>query len=183
MHPSLSHRCLVRKGGIAADYKALSTPEQERLTKKFALMLKNDLGPDTDIPAPNVNAGAREMGWMLHAWRMSSGRYGRAMITGKPVNLGGSQGRGESTGRGIQVVPDVLANAGGVTVSYFEWVQNRQEFYWPLGEVMDRLTTKMVDAYRQIAQRAKDTRCSLRQAAYEIAIERIVQITMERGVQ
>jgi len=310
------------KGGIAVDYRALSVPEQERLTKKFALMLTNDIGADTDIPAPDVNTGAREMGWMLHAWRMSSGRYDRAMITGKPVDLGGSQGRTEATGRGvvivlmeaardlgiapegataavqgfgnvgrhaalelarrgtkviavsdigggvmneagldldalsahvartgsvtgfpggrtvghpdvltakcdflipaaledaitaevsrniqariigegangpttkeaaeilgqrgIQVVPDVLANAGGVTVSYFEWVQNRQEFYWPIGEVMDRLTTKMVDAYRQIAQRAKDTHCSLRQAAYEIAIERIVQITMERGVQ
>lgn len=310
------------KGGIAVDYKSLSTPEQERLTKKFALMLTNDIGPDTDIPAPDVNTGAREMGWMLHAWRMSSGRYDRAMITGKPIEFGGSQGRAEATGRGvvivlceaardlgiapegataavqgfgnvgrqaalelarrgtkviavsdinggvmneagldleglsghvartgsvigfpggravghldvltakcdflipaaledaitaeisravqariicegangpttqeaaeilcqrgIQVVPDVLANAGGVTVSYFEWVQNRQEFYWPIGEVMDRLTTKMVDAYRQMAQRAQDRRCSLRQAAYEIAIERIVRITMARGVQ
>lgn len=310
------------KGGIAVDYKALSKSEQERLTKKFALMLTNDIGADTDIPAPDVNTGAREMAWMLHAWRMSSGRYDRAMITGKPVDLGGSQGRAEATGRGvvivlleaardkginpegataavqgfgnvgrhaalelarhgtkviavsdvhggvmnesgldlealschvaqagrvadfpgarnvghldvlaakcdflvpaaledaitadvarqvqarimvegangpttqeaaeilcrrgIMVVPDVLANAGGVTVSYFEWVQNRQEFYWPVHKVMERLTTKMVDAYRQIADRSKDENCSLRQAAYEMAIERIVQIALERGTQ
>ncbi len=92
------------KGGIAVDYKALSVPEQERLTKKFALMLTNDIGADTDIPAPDVNTGAREMGWMLHAWRMSSGRYDRAMITGKPVDLGGSQGRTEATGRGVVIV-------------------------------------------------------------------------------
>ncbi|NLF72881.1 MAG: Glu/Leu/Phe/Val dehydrogenase [Candidatus Anammoximicrobium sp.] len=309
------------KGGIAVDYQSLSMPEKERLTKKFALMLTNDIGADTDIPAPDVNTGAREMGWMLHAWRMSSGHYDRGMITGKPVDMGGSLGRAEATGRGVvivlleaardlglapeeataavqgfgnvgrhaalelgrqgtkvvavsdvsggvmneagldlealsahvartglvqgfpggrsvghldvltakcdflipaaledaitaavsrdiqariicegangpttqeaaeilnrrgvQVVPDVLANAGGVTVSYFEWVQNRQEFYWPIGKVLDRLSTKMVDAYRQIAERAKEARCSLRQSAYEIAIERIVQITMERGV-
>jgi glutamate dehydrogenase/leucine dehydrogenase len=310
------------KGGVAVDYRALSRAEQERLTKKFAIMLTNDIGADTDIPAPDVNTGAREMAWMLHAWRMNSGRYDRAMITGKPVDLGGSQGRTEATGRGvvivlneaardlgidpsgataavqgfgnvgrhaafelarrgtkvvavsdvqgavanasgldlealscysdrtgsvvgfpdarpvdhldvltakcdflvpaaledaitadvaqniqarlvvegangpttqeaadilcrrgIQVVPDVLANAGGVTVSYFEWVQNRQEFYWPLEEVMTRLTTKMVDAYRQIADRAQQVKCSLRQSAYELAIERIVKITLERGVQ
>jgi glutamate dehydrogenase (NAD(P)+) len=307
---------------VAVDYRALSRAEQERLTKKFAIMLTNDIGADTDIPAPDVNTGAREMAWMLHAWRMNSGRYDRAMITGKPVDLGGSQGRTEATGRGvvivlneaardlgidpsgataavqgfgnvgrhaafelarrgtkvvavsdvqgavanesgldlealscysdrtgsvvgfpdarpvdhldvltakcdflvpaaledaitadvaqniqarlvvegangpttqeaadilcrrgIQVVPDVLANAGGVTVSYFEWVQNRQEFYWPLEEVMTRLTTKMVDAYRQIADRAQQVKCSLRQSAYELAIERIVKITLERGVQ
>ncbi len=310
------------KGGIAVDYPALSLAERERLTKKFAIMLARDIGSDTDIPAPDVNTGAREMAWMLHAWRMTSGQYERSMITGKPLDLGGSQGRVEATGRGvvtvlmekareegidpqgatasvqgfgnvgqhvalelvrrgtkviavsdvhgglhhpdgidiselakyvkqfgsvagfpganpishtavltmkcdflvpaaleecitaeiapqiqariiaegangpttleanhilwhrgIPIVPDVLANAGGVTVSYFEWVQNRQEFYWSHEEVVQRMTEKMVAAYRQIAERAKDEKTSLRQAAYEIAIERVVQVLLERGVQ
>jgi len=310
------------KGGIAVDYRRLSITEQERLTKKFAIMLQNDIGHDTDIPAPDVNTGAREMAWMLDTWRMTSGHYDRAMITGKPLNLGGSQGRVEATGRGvitmlmeaasdrgidpqgataavqgfgnvgqhaalelvrrgtrviavsdvagavgdpagldiaalvdhvrrsgavtgfsggrplthcevltadcdflvpaaledaitaeiapeirariiaegangpttqeaarileardICVVPDVVANAGGVTVSYFEWVQNRQEYYWTHQEVIERMTAKMVAAYREMAQRARDRQCSLRQAAYEIAIDRVVQVSLERGVQ
>lgn len=310
------------KGGIAVDYPSLSLAERERLTKKFAIMLARDIGSDTDIPAPDVNTGAREMAWMLHAWRMTNGQYERSMITGKPLDLGGSQGRVEATGRGvvtvlvekareegidpaaataavqgfgnvgqhvaldlarrgtkviaisdvrgglfnpdgidvaelakyskrcgtivgfpfakaishlevltakcdflvpaaleecitaevapqiqariiaegangpttieanhilwnrgIPIVPDVLANAGGVTVSYFEWVQNRQEFYWSHEEVIQRLTDKMVAAYRQIAERAKEEKTSLRQAAYEIAIERVVQVLLERGVQ
>lgn len=310
------------KGGIAVDYKALSITEQERLTKKFAIMLTKHIGPDTDIPAPDVNTGGREMAWMLDAWRMAHGRYDRGMITGKPINLGGSQGRVEATGRGVVIValeaardigidpsrataavqgfgnvgqhaalalfeqrarviavsdlkgaitapdgleipalieyarrkgtvlgfpgsapashmdvlaapcdflvpaaleecitaevaphvqarivaegangpttqeaanllhqrgvvivPDVIANAGGVTVSYFEWVQNRQEFYWPREEVLQRLKEKMITAYRQVAERARHRRVSLRQAAYEIAIERVVQISLERGVQ
>jgi len=310
------------KGGIAVDYLALSMAERERLTKKFAIMLANDVGRDTDIPAPDVNTGAREMGWMLHAWRMTSGHYDRGMITGKPLDLGGSQGRVEATGlgvvitlleaardlgidpegataavqgfgkvgrhsafelarrgckvvavsdaagavynpggldlqalaehsdrigsvanfpggtpidhrevlcadcdflipaaledaitaklaphirariiaegangpttkeagqilnsRGVCVVPDVLANAGGVTVSYFEWVQNRQEYYWAHKEVIDRLTERMVAAYRQVADRARDQKVSLRQAAYETGMERVVKVTLERGVQ
>jgi len=310
------------KGGIAVDYQALSMAERERLTKKFAIMLTNDVGRDTDIPAPDVNTGAREMGWMLHAWRMTSGHYDRGMITGKPLDLGGSQGRVEATGRGVVttlieaawdlgidpdgataavqgfgkvgrhsalelarlgcrviavsdvvgavcnpggldlqaladhsdrtgsvagfpggkpidhrevlcakcdflvpaaledaitadiashiqariiaegangpttreageilnrrgicVVPDVLANAGGVTVSYFEWVQNRQEYYWTHQEVLDRLRERMQTAYRQIADRARDQKVSLRQAAYEIGIERVVRVALERGVQ
>ena len=85
--------------------------------------------------------------------------------------------------RGIRVVPDVLANAGGVLVSYFEWVQNRQEYYWTEEEVSDRMTTKMVNAYRAVADRAKADKSSLRQAAYGIAIERVAQAALERGVQ
>lgn len=309
------------KGGIAVDYQALSLAEKERLTKKFAVMLANDVGHDIDIPAPDVNTSGREMAWMLHAWRMSGKHYDRGMITGKPVDLGGSQGRVEATGygvvvtlletaaqmgidpegataavqgfgnvgqhaalalaqrgtkvvavsdvrggianrdgldvpalvehvrctgsvvgfpgsrpvghvevlctpcdflipaaleeciteqiapklqariiaegangpttreaseilfqRGIPVVPDVLANAGGVTVSYFEWVQNRQEYYWSRDEVLQRMTEKLSAAHEQVSQRAQQRRISLRQAAYEIAIERITNIMVERGV-
>mgnify|MGYP005834917709 CR=1 FL=1 len=310
------------KGGIAVDYKTLSLAEQERLTKKFAIMLSNHVGQDTDIPAPDVNTGPREMAWMLDVWRRAHGAYQHAIVTGKPVDLGGSLGRNESTGkgcvlvllqaardmgidphgataaiqgfgnagqhaalelaahgtkviavsdtrgaianpdgldvpaliehklrtgtvcefahsrpippqqvfttkcdflipaaleesltsefaplvhariiseaangpttseadeilykRGICVIPDVLANAGGVTVSYFEWVQNRQQYYWPLEEVNERLSNTLVKAYRSVHEHARARRCSLRQAAYEIAIERVVQATLERGVQ
>ena len=310
------------KGGIAVDYQALSRAEKERLTKKFAIMLSRDIGEDTDIPAPDVNTGAQEMAWMMDAWRMTTGSFHRAMVTGKPVDMGGSHGREEATGkgvaitlletakdmgidprgataaiqgwgkvaqptalelakqgtrivavseyegavrnpdgldvpaliehrnrtggiadfpgsepmprdavltypcdflipaalensittdnapdiqariiaegangpttpdaadilfeRGIRVVPDVLANAGGVLVSYFEWVQNRQEYYWSEEEVADRMTRKMVAAYRAVADRAAADDSSLRQAAYGIAIERVVQAALERGVQ
>ena len=310
------------KGGISVDYKALSMAERERLTKKFAIVLTSDVGENTDIPAPDVNTGPQEMAWMANAWRMNSGRYHRGMVTGKPLDLGGSLGRVEATGRGcvitlveaardrgidvpgasfavqgfgnagqyaaiemvrqgarlvavsdsraaivnpdgldvatlikhkeetgcvakfpgshpidpfqvlvgehdflipaaledaitaevarevkakiiaeaangpttqdamhilfkkgITVVPDVLANAGGVTVSYFEWVQNRQEYYWTHEVVIERMTSRLITAYRQIAQRAKNKETSLRQAAYEIAIERVVRATLERGAQ
>ncbi|MBN2292283.1 MAG: hypothetical protein JXM70_07655 [Pirellulales bacterium] len=89
-------------------------PEKERLTKKFAMVLANDIGEETDIPAPDVNTGLQEMAWMSHAWRM---------------------------------------------------------------------TDRLVSAYRQIAERAKAEKTSLRQAAYENAIERVVQVALERGVQ
>ncbi|MBN1909221.1 MAG: Glu/Leu/Phe/Val dehydrogenase [Pirellulales bacterium] len=310
------------KGGITVDYKSLSTAEKERLTKKFAIVLANDIGENTDIPAPDVNTGPQEMAWMSHAWRMSTGQYNRAMITGKPLDLGGSLGRTEATGhgcaitmleaardagidpngatmviqgfgnagryaaiemghqgtktivasdsraavhnpdgldvqaliehkdktgsvanfpggktmdpngvltaecdflvpaaledcitaeiapkiqakiigeaangpttqdaihilyeRGITVIPDVLANSGGVTVSYFEWVQNRQEYYWTREEVIDRMRARLVNAYREIADRAKAEDTSLRQAAYENAIERVVRAALERGAQ
>ncbi len=310
------------KGGICVDYKALSEAEQERLTKKFAILLANDIGEDTDIPAPDVNTGPREMAWMSHAWRMARGKYQRAMITGKPLDNGGSLGRVEATGRGcaitllevsrnkgidpagatyavqgfgnagryaavelsrhgsrltavcdsraavgnpdgmdvkelirhkeqtgcvadfpgskpidprevltgkfdylipaaledaitaeiapkiqakiiaeaangpttqdamdilfkrgVTVVPDVLANSGGVTVSYFEWVQNRQEYYWTHEEVIERMTKRLISAYKDIHERSEAEGVSLRQAAYENAIERVVRVSLERGVQ
>jgi len=310
------------KGGIAVDYKSLSLSEKERLTKRYAIMLANDVGENTDIPAPDVNTGSREMAWMLDAWRMTSGKYNHGMITGKPLDLGGSLGRAEATGHGcvitmleaardagidprgsrtsiqgfgnagqyaarelaragskivaasdshtaiindtgfdaealiefkvrtgglagfpggrvvahndiltakcdflvpaaledsitesnasdikariigeaangpmtqgamqiltdkkVVVIPDILANSGGVTVSYFEWVQNRQEYYWTRDEVIQKMREKLVKAYRQVADRAKDRKITLRQAAYEISIERVAAALMERGVQ
>lgn len=310
------------KGGIAVDYNRLSLAEKERLTKKFAIVLARDVGPNTDMPAPDVNTGEREMAWMVHTWRMISGEYARGTVTGKPIDLGGSQGRREATGtgvvvvlaeaaremgidlqrataaiqgfgnvgshaalelvrrgvkvvavsdigggvwnpqgldipalfqhaqqtgsvvgfpqaetvpheavlcapcdflipaaledaidaqlakkiqarmvveaangpttqqageileqRGIPLVPDILANAGGVTVSYFEWVQNRQELYWTKEEVLSRMAEKLIQAYQQVSERAKQRKIPLRQAAYEVAIERVVQAALERGVQ
>lgn len=310
------------KGGIAVDYPALSLAEKERLTKKFAIVLAKDVGPNSDMPAPDVNTGEREMAWMVHTWRMISGEYARGAVTGKPIDLGGSQGRREATGtgvvvvlseaaremgvdisrataavqgfgnvgsyaalelarrgtkviavsdigggvyhsdgldihallehsrrtgsvvgfpdaqtvsheavlctpcdflipaaleetidaalaskiqaklivegangpttaqadamltqRGIRIVPDIVANAGGVTVSYFEWVQNRQEYYWTREEVLSRMADKLLEAYRCVSDRARDQGITLRQAAYEVAIERVVQAALERGVQ
>ncbi len=310
------------KGGVAVDYKSLSLTEKERLTKRYALILLDDLGPDKDIPAPDVSTSEREMAWIMDTWRMIHGRYERAVVTGKPVSVGGSRGRREATGRGVViavteaardigldiagataaiqgfgnvgkaaamqlhaqgakvvavsdvqcaivntggldipalcehcelggvlaefaeaeqiprddlltmevdilipaalenaitagnaadikariigegangpvtpeavdilggkdmvVIPDILANAGGVTVSYFEWVQNRQEFYWPEQRVNDELKRVMVAAYRQVADLAKSQEINLREAAYRIAIERVTEAALRRGVQ
>ena len=310
------------KGGVRVDYQRLSLPEKERLVKRYALVLANDIGPTKDIPAPDVNTGEREMGWILDAWRMIQGTYDRGVVTGKPISLGGSLGRRAATGRGvfytieeatrdmgrklagstaavqgfgnvggaaaellhaagvkvvgisdqtgallnrngidvpalarhvqagqpftsypeaeqiprdelltldvdilvpaamehaltaanaprvkarliaegangpmtpeaidivnangIRVIPDILCNAGGVTVSYFEWVQNRQEFYWTEEHVNNELHRVMVAAYRQVAALAEQHKVTLREAAYRIAIERVAEAFARRGVQ
>lgn len=310
------------KGGIAVDYQSLSLTEKERLTKRYAIMLKDDIGDEKDIPAPDVNTGEREMAWMMDAWRILHGRYQRGVVTGKPIDLGGSLGRKTATGRGISfciveaarelkmdlakctaaiqgfgnvgsntaqclaelgikitaisdingairnpdgidiralmdflqkggilpdfpgakafnsaeifseavdifvpaalenvitaqnaplmkarlvaegangpttpeadeilykrgitVIPDILCNAGGVTVSYFEWVQNRQEFYWSAERIDEDLRVIMVRAYKAVSLEAQKNNCSLREAAYRIAILRVAEAAHRRGVQ
>ena len=89
------------KGGVAVDYQALSLAEKERLTKRYAMIMAEDLGSERDIPAPDVNTSSREMAWMMDAWRMIHGRYQRGIVTGKPVHMGGSRGRSTATGRGV----------------------------------------------------------------------------------
>ncbi|NIA22475.1 MAG: hypothetical protein GWP05_11040 [Anaerolineaceae bacterium] len=310
------------KGGIAVNYQSLSDSEKERLTKKYAVILRNDLGQEKDIPAPDVGTGEREMTWIMDAWRMTHGVYQRGIVTGKPVGVGGSEGRRSATGRGaifcveeaakqlgvklagataavqgfgnagqhaatfladdgarlvavsdsraavysskgldiaalikhknetgrvadfpgseaidrdsllelevdvlvpaalensitsdnaerikativaeaangpttpaaddvlagkgITVIPDVLCSAGGVTVSYFEWVQNRQEFYWPAEQVDKELRRVMTSAFAHVAAVAKEHDCTLREAAYRIAIERVAEAMVRRGSQ
>jgi glutamate dehydrogenase (NAD(P)+) len=84
--------------------------------------------------------------------------------------------------RGISVVPDILANVGGVTASYFEWVQDRQGYFWRESEVNDRLEHKMVEAFNRVVETAKKHNCDLRTAAYIVAITRVAAVTKLRGM-
>ncbi len=305
------------KGGIAADPKKLSISELERLVRKYAHTLSRDIGPNHDIPAPDVNSGEREMAWFYDEYRKSH-EDARGVVTGKPVDLGGSKGRREATGRGVVMValeairdegvenprfavegfgnvggeaarwlheqgykvvavsndtgaiqnpdgldipaliehvaatgsvptftggepvisvsmvdcevflpcalegtitleneaaikakivveganspttldacermrkrgvlvlPDILANAGGVIVSYFEWVQNREGFYWDEETIQEQLQKKIVAAYRRVRQFADAHNISCREAAYSLALTRIAAGVEARGVQ
>jgi glutamate dehydrogenase/leucine dehydrogenase len=299
------------KGGMIIDYKALSRDERERATRAFARELAPYIGPDLDIPAPDVNTGPNEMAWIADEYARHAGHPEPAVITGKPVSVGGSHGRDDATGRGLAyvvqrhcenagvqmkdltvvvqgfgnvgqhaaillsdmgarivgisdsrtalynpegfdakaaaahkvetdklegldgqtisakellalkcdvlvpaalenaitsknaknikakliaeaangpttpeaaeilenngvvVLPDVLANAGGVTVSYFEWVQNRQRLQWPLEDVRSRLKEIMRKAVDDIGRTVKQDNVSWRTAAYMLAVRRV----------
>jgi glutamate dehydrogenase (NAD(P)+) len=311
------------KGGVTCDPTALSDGELERLTRRYVAEIFELIGPTLDIPAPDVGTDARVMAWIMDTYSMRRGYVEPGVVTGKPLLLGGSQGREEATGRGllvmtrealgrlgrsvegarvavqgfgnvgsnaarllamagaqviavsdvrggilcpdgldvmrllrygeetgsvvgfpgtelltndelltvdcdvllpcalegqinqdnadrirarlivegangpttseadqilvdrgVAVVPDIMANAGGVVVSYFEWVQDRYGYFWPEQEVNERLEEKMVAAYD--ALRGAAERFSLgndfRTAAYTVALERILEARRLRGL-
>jgi glutamate dehydrogenase (NAD(P)+) len=318
------------KGGIKVDPRTLSKGELERLTRRYAADLSDLFGPESDVPAPDVNTGEREMAWIVDTYSMNVRRTELAVVTGKPLEVGGSAGRREATGRGvmicieqmckhlnmplagtrvavqgfgnvggvsadllasecgakivaasdvtgavmndagldvpallayvahnkkgvagfpggkplttpivevdcdilvpaalenqitsdnaarvkakivaegangpttpdadkllesrgIHVIPDILCNSGGVTVSYFEWVQNRMGFYWPEAEVNSRLREKMVKAFGDViamkmktdAGAKEGSKVSLRIAAYMVAIQRVLRVHELRGM-
>ncbi|HET7224885.1 MAG TPA: Glu/Leu/Phe/Val dehydrogenase [Candidatus Eisenbacteria bacterium] len=308
------------KGGIRCDPDKLSKGELERLTRRYAADLSDLFGPEKDVPAPDVNTNAQTMAWIMDTYSMHERRTEYAVVTGKPLEVGGSAGRREATGRGVllcireacahlkmplagarvavqgfgnvgsvsadllaregakivavadvsgsvanpagldvaalikwaadhrgvagfpggkplagsiieadcdilipaalenqitpdiasrvkarivaegangpttpdadkilehkgvMVIPDILCNSGGVTVSYFEWVQNRMGFYWPEKEVNERLEHAMVEAFRDVLAKSVEHQTSLRVAAFMVAIERVVKVIMLRGV-
>lgn len=308
------------KGGIAVDTSKLSRGELERITRRFIDNIHDMIGPDKDIPAPDMGTNAQVMAWAVNQYEKYHG-FSPACITGKPLELHGSEGREEATGRGVVtiteavlkqlkkslagstvalqgfgnvgsfaarflheagakvvaitdlhggirnpegldipallrwsadhkgvvgfpgtepltndellradvdllipaalggviteevardvrarvvieaannptraeadeifhkrnvvVVPDILANAGGVTVSYFEWVQNRQHFKWELARVRKELDRVMVDSFDRVWNIAQEKHVSLRTAAYIIGIGRVGRATVLGGI-
>ena len=91
------------KGGIKVDPRQLSRSELERLTRRYAADLSDLFGPESDVPAPDVNTGEREMAWFVDTYSMHERRTELAVVTGKPIEIGGSQGRREATGRGVMI--------------------------------------------------------------------------------
>ncbi|PIN70239.1 glutamate dehydrogenase [Candidatus Woesearchaeota archaeon CG11_big_fil_rev_8_21_14_0_20_43_8] len=313
------------KGGVVCDPKKLSSGELQRITRRFTKELSENIGPDIDIPAPDVNTNAQVMAWVLDTYSVHHNRSAYAVVTGKPVELGGSVGRASATGRGgffvlqeaiatghvkgvsdikeatiavqgfgnvgsyfalnaydagakivaisqveggiynpaglnphevldhikkkgtilgfkgatsitneqlllckcnilvpaamenqirgriarkikaktvlelangpttpkahqillsrgIFLIPDILANAGGVTVSYFEWVQNLNHDIWTEEEVDTKLHRRMKDAYNDVAKAARDYKVDMRTAAYIVAIARVAEAIKLRGI-
>jgi len=311
------------KGGIEVDPSLLSTRELSRLTRRYTAAILPLLGPERDIPAPDVNTDARIMGWIMDTYSMFKGYAVPGVVTGKPIEIGGSLGRKEATGRGVSivtdeiafragiplqkariavqgfgnvggtasrlfyekgynvvavsdvnvglynekglniqeiekyqkinktlsgytakgvceitneellcldvdilvpaamenqitkdiavnikakvivegangpttteadeilnekgviVVPDILANAGGVVVSYFEWVQNLQAIFWDEHEVYAMLKKIMIRSFDEVYGLAKESDVSLRVAAYMVALDRVVKAKKIRGI-
>ena len=308
------------KGGVICNPMQLSQGELERITRRYTSGILDILGPDRDVPAPDVNTNEQTMAWLMDTYSMHVRRTTTAVVTGKPIALGGSKGRTEATGRGVMiiarealkklglrpsqttvvvqgsgnvggigarlmqeqghkiisisdmfgaihnengldmpdvlaylkankkltgypkakaisaaeqlelpcdvlvpaatenqitsanaarikaqvivegangpttaeadkilekkgilVVPDILANAGGVTVSYFEWVQDRAGFFWTEEEVNTRLEHIMVDSFKSVDETAASHKTSMRIGAYIVAVGRVAAVYKLRG--
>lgn len=309
------------KGAVVVDPRALSPGELERLTRRYTSEISILIGPDRDIPAPDVGTNAQVMAWIMDTYSMHSGHTVPAVVTGKPIDIGGSYGRQEATARGLAyvlreaaealsfpiagariaiqgfgnvggtcarlleemgativavsdskggvyrrsglplaavaehkahsgtvadfpeadrvtnaellelpcdilvpaalntqitarnadrirariigeaangpttpeadailydrgifVIPDILAGAGGVTVSYFEWVQGLQEFFWTEREVNAQLERVMAGAFHQVLRTAQEQRVHMRTAAYLLAVSKVAESTRIRGI-
>ncbi len=309
------------KGGIICDPKKMDIGDIERMTRRYASEISIIIGPEKDIPAPDVNTGGKEMAWIMDTFSMQKGYAVPGVITGKPREIGGSLGRPEATSRGlvfcvreaakkigmnlkgatvaiqgygnvgafahklierdfgakviavsdsqggivnekglkyeevwahkvktgavknfpgskpitneailelkvdvllpcalenvitkdnaskikakisaegangpttfeadaamwkngVLVLPDILANAGGVTVSYFEWVQNNYNYYWTEEEVNQRLDHKITTAFHEVWNMHEKYKCNMRDAAYLVAVKRVADATKTRG--
>jgi glutamate dehydrogenase (NAD(P)+) len=309
------------KGGVVCDPKTMSRGELERMTRRFTSEIINEIGPEKDIPAPDVGTNASTMAWMFDTFSMNKGHSVLGVVTGKPLTIGGSLGREEATARGslfcleaaigkrgekmdglrvavqgfgnvgsffakfvselgatviavsdstggihnangvdvaaafahkreggslselkggdrisneelitldcdvfapcaleqvvteanadavrakivvegangpltpaaddilesngVLILPDVLANAGGVVVSYFEWVQGLQEYFWKEAEVNARLNEIVTRAFEETWAVRSDRSTSMRLAAYGLAVQRVAEATVTRGL-
>ncbi len=309
------------KGGVICDPKSMTPAELERMTRRYTTEISGIIGPHSDIPAPDVNTNSQVMAWMMDTYSMHAGFSVPAVVTGKPLSIGGSEGRNDATATGVLfvtrqaakrlgmplkgarvsiqgygnagsiaarlfhnegckivavsdtqggiynesgldpaavlrhkqergtvvdfpqsqrlrvqdvlevpcdilipaategvitvenaeriqariiaeaangpttpeadrmlfereclIIPDILANAGGVTVSYFEWVQDLQSFFWGIEEIQQKLEIIMNRAFTSVAEKADQQHCDMRLAANMLAISRVAEATQIRGI-
>src|SRR5439155_272168 len=202
------------KGGVVCDPKMMSAQQLETLTRRYTTEIELLIGPDRDIPAPDVNTNAQTMAWIMDTYSMHHGFTALAVVTGKPLSIGGSEGRNEATARGavytiieaakhlgmgldgagvvgqgfgnagsfaeaangptspeadrilndkgVFLIPDILCNAGGVTVSYFEWVQDLQNLFWREATINARLKEVMVKSFNDVLEMSKKHKVDMR---------------------
>jgi glutamate dehydrogenase (NAD(P)+) len=309
------------KGGVICDPKGMSQQQLETLTRRYATEIMLLIGPERDIPAPDVNTNAQTMAWIMDTYSMHHGYTAPAVVTGKPISIGGSEGRNEATARGavytiieaakhlgmdledarvvvqgfgnagsfsakliaelgakviavsdtsggifnakgldpnrvdafkketgsvvgfpgaekvtnaelleiecdvlipaaienqigehnapnikakivaeaangptspeadrilfdrgVFLIPDILCNAGGVTVSYFEWVQDLQNLFWREATINARLKEVMVKSFNDVLDMSKKHKVDMRTAAYMVAVHRVAEATLTRGI-
>jgi glutamate dehydrogenase (NAD(P)+) len=309
------------KGGVICDPKAMSRGELERMTRRYTSEIIDFIGPEKDVPAPDMNTNEQTMAWIMDTYSMHMGHTVTSVVTGKPINIGGSRGRREATGRGVMVVcdeslrylnmsidgcrvvvqgfgnvgsnaarlmmeqgykivgiaeqdgglynangidinklidykerngttlgftgaeampsdelmiseceilvpaamenvitsrnadkikariivegangpttavadeiladkrifvvPDILANAGGVTASYFEWVQDRQGYFWKEAVINEQLETILRDSFDDVVRFSEAHNVNNRIAAYMLAIDRVAFTIKQRGI-
>ncbi|HET8567937.1 MAG TPA: Glu/Leu/Phe/Val dehydrogenase [Candidatus Limnocylindria bacterium] len=309
------------KGGVVCDPKHMTQQQLETLTRRYTTEIELLIGPERDIPAPDVNTNSQTMAWIMDTYSMHQGHTSLAVVTGKPLSIGGSEGRNEATARGavytiieaakhlgidlegsrvvvqgfgnagyfsakfmhelgavvvgvsdtgggihnpkgvdpvkvhafkrehgtvtgypgaekvdnadlleldcdilipaaienqigehnaprikakivaeaangptspeadrilfsrnVFLIPDILCNAGGVTVSYFEWVQDLQNLFWREATINARLKEVMVKSFADVLEMAKKNKVDMRTAAYMVAVHRVAEATLTRGI-
>src|SRR5258707_537425 len=176
------------KGGIICDPQKMSMGELERMTRRYTAELADFIGPEKDVPAPVVNTNGQIMASSVDTSTIQSSHPGTAVVTAKTNNIAETIGRRVASADGVLaemrvfVIPDILANAGGVTTSYFEWVQDRQGYFWKESLVNEQLEEIMVSAFQDVVRYAETHQVNNRIAAYMLAIDRVAYTIRQRGI-
>src|SRR5438067_1979719 len=192
------------KGGVACDPHKLSRNELEAVSRRYMQEMIPFVGPHTDIMGPDMGTNEQVMAWFMDTYSVYQGYCVNEIVTGKPVSIGGSNAaklkcrilaegaNGPTTPEAdlilnerwdeLFVIPDILCNAGGVIVSYFEWVQGLQAFMWTETEVTDKLFRILEHSFTQVIRRAKAHKISHRTAAMAIGVERVMKAKRTRGL-
>ncbi len=254
-------------GGVVVNPRKLTPHEREGLTRRYATEIKILIGPERDVPSPDVNTGSQTMAWIMDTYSMHLGYTVAGVVSGKPEAIGGTTGRREATSRGafrvalagaasrgikvdgarvaglpetdsmsreaifetdceilisaglqdqvtagnagavrakvlveaangptspegdailrdrgVTVLPDILCTSGGMVISYFEWVQDIQSFFWTDEEIRANLDRTMDDATAEVMAMAESEKVDLRRAAMMVAVKRVADATTLRGL-